>query len=323
MEDNDAWKEITVENVKEAAKRLEGKATVTPVMTCTTLNKLAGRELFFKCELFQKVGAFKFRGACNAVFKLNAEEAKKGVITHSSGNHAQALALAATMRGIPSYIVMPTNAPKVKRQAVEGYGGKVVPCEPNQKAREETAELVTKETGGVFIHPYNNPDIIAGQGTIALELLNQVPDLDAIIVPIGGGGMISGVSIAAKGINPKIRVFAAEPKGADDAYQSMTQGKFVPQTNPQTVADGLKTSLGSITWPIVRHNVERVVTVSEEEIKAAMRLVFERMKIVIEPSAAVGVAVALSDEFKKIENLKKVGVVLCGGNIDLDTWKWD
>jgi len=271
--------------------------------------------------VYQKVGAFKFRGACNSVFALTEEEASKGVVTHSSGNHGQALALAAKMRGTPAYIVMHTNAPNIKKKAVEGYGGIIVPCEPNEQARVSTCEKIMKETGATLIHPYNNPFVIAGQGTIALELLEQVPDLDAIISPVGGGGMTSGICIAAKGLNPKIRIFAAEPKGADDAARSMAEGKLVPSVNPNTIADGLRTSLGTLTWPIIRDNVEKVITVSEDEIIAAMRIVFERMKIVIETSAAVGVAVALSEEFKMISGCKKVGIILCGGNVDLDNLK--
>jgi len=315
---------ITLEDVQEAVKRISAYAHKTPVMTSSTIDKLAGREVFFKCEIFQKMGAFKFRGACNAVMKLSEEVASRGVVTHSSGNHAQAVALAAQLRGIKSHIVIPKNAPLIKIQATEGYGAIVVPCEPTQEDREKTAVKVVEQTGGVLIHPYNNADVIAGQGTMALEILEQVQDLDAIVAPIGGGGMISGICIAAKAKNPKIRIFAAEPKGADDAFRSKENGKLTSNNNViNTVADGLRTNmLGSLTWPVVRDGVERVITVSEQEIIAAMRLVWERMKLLIEPSAAVGVAVVLSDEFKKITGIKRVAVVLCGGNIDLDTWKW-
>eukprot|EP01116_Phalansterium_solitarium_P024254 TRINITY_DN8835_c0_g1_i2.p1 TRINITY_DN8835_c0_g1~~TRINITY_DN8835_c0_g1_i2.p1 ORF type:complete len:322 (+),score=107.27 TRINITY_DN8835_c0_g1_i2:49-1014(+) len=312
----------TYQTVLDARQITSKYCHLTPVFTSSTLDTKAGRHLHFKCENFQKVGAFKFRGASNVVFSLPEELAKKGVVTHSSGNHGQALALAAKMRGIPAYIVMPNNSPSVKKAAVEGYGATVILCEPNQQARESTCERIVKETGGTMVHPYNDPRVISGQGTLALELLEQVPNLDAIIVPVGGGGMVSGVCLAARGVKPGIRIFAAEPKGADDAARSMQAGEWVPQTNPNTVADGLKTSLGSITWPIIRDNVEKVFTVSEEEIIAAMRLVWERMKLVIEPSAAVGVAVALSDEFRQLPGLANVGVVICGGNIDLDKWKW-
>jgi len=306
--------------VRAAAERILGHAIVTPVHTSRTMNQRSGRELFFKCESFQRIGAFKFRGAMNAVAKLDERTAARGVVTHSSGNHAQALALAARIRGIDAHIVMPTNAPEVKRRAVIGYGGKVVPCEPNLASRESTAARVVAETGGTLIPPYDHPDVIAGQGTIALELFATHPDLDAVIVPIGGGGMISGIALAYRELNPRVRVIAAEPLGADDAKRSKEAGALVPQTDPHTIADGLRTSLGSLTWPVVRDVVHRVETVGEDEIVSAMRLVFERMKLVIEPSAAVGVAVALGARLRDDE--KRVGVVLCGGNVDLDALPW-
>lgn len=314
--------DITLRDVQDAHERIKQYINRTPIHTSSTMNKLAEKELFFKCELFQKIGAFKFRGACNAVMQLTEDLASKGVVTHSSGNHAQALALAAKMRGIKAHIVMPDNAPKVKREATEGYGARVVPCIPTLEARETTSAQIIQETGGTMIHPFDNPHIIAGQGTIALEILEEVENIDTIIVPIGGGGMISGICVAAKGLNPNIRIIAAEPKGADDAFRSKAEGKLVPSINPDTIADGLLTSMGELTWPIVKQHVESVITVSDDQIRAAMRLVFERMKLVIEPSAAVGVAVALSEEFKEIPNVKRVAIVLCGGNIDLDKWKW-
>lgn len=314
----------TLEDIREAASRIAPYAHRTPVMTCSTIDALAGRSLFFKCEIFQKVGAFKFRGACNAVIKLSEELAKRGVVTHSSGNHAQALALAARRRGIAAHIVMPKNSNAVKIRAVEGYGAKVYLCEPNQQSREGTAERIAQETGATLIPPYNHPDIIAGQGTAALELLEQQPDLDAIISPIGGGGLMSGTCIAAHGLKSSVRIFAAEPAGADDAARSMKTGVLQPQDKPNTIADGLLTAMGSMTWPIVRDHVERVITVSDQQIIAAMRLVWERMKIIIEPSAAVPVAVALSDEFNVLprENLQRVGIILSGGNVDLDRLPW-
>ena len=308
--------------IRAAAERIAGLAHRTPVATCATIDRLAGRQVFFKCEHLQKVGAFKFRGACNAVIKLSDEAAAQGVVTHSSGNHAQAVALAARMRGIAAHIVMPSDALAVKRRAVEGYGGRVIECEPTLAARDATAEAVIAETGATFIHPYDHPDIIAGQGTSALELLDQVPELDAIVVPVGGGGLISGICVAAKGIDPGIRIFAAEPLGADDAARSKAAGKLIPQTGPDTIADGLLTSLGELTWPIIRDHVERVVTVSEEEIVAAMRLAWERAKLLIEPSAAVAVAAVLSDTFRAIEGINRVGIVLSGGNVDLDRLPW-
>lgn len=291
-------------------------------MTCSTLDKLSGRELFFKCENFQKVGAFKFRGACNAVLRLPADVASRGVVTHSSGNHAQALALAASIRGIDAHVVMPHNAPTVKRRAVEHYGAKIYPCEPTLAARETLAAQVIQETGATLIPPYDHPDIIAGQGTMAIEFIEQAEGLDAIMAPVGGGGMISGISIAAKAIDSTMRVFAAEPAGADDAARSLAARRLIPQTSPDTVADGLLTSLGEWTWPIIRDHVEHVVTVTDEQILAAMRLVWERMKIIIEPSAAVAVAAVLCDEFRSLTGISRVGVVLSGGNVDLDRPIW-
>ncbi len=312
----------TIEDIRQAAKRIEPFAHRTPMLTCATLDELASRRLFLKCENLQKVGAFKFRGACNAVMKLTEAEARRGVVTHSSGNHAQALALAAKLRKIEAHIVMPKNSSAVKIRAVEGYGARVYLCEPNQAARESMAAEVVAKTGGTLIPPYNHPDVIAGQGTVVLEMLEDQPDLDAIIAPVGGGGLMSGVCIAARGVKPSIRVFAAEPLGADDAARSMKSGQRQPQGPTNTIADGLLTALGDLTWPIVRDHVERVVTVTDDEIIAAMRLVFERMKLVIEPSGATSVAAAHSDEFKSLDGLKNVGVVISGGNVDLDKLPW-
>ncbi len=303
--------------IREAAARIAPWAHRTPVFTCATLDRLAGRSLYFKCEHWQKVGAFKFRGACNAVMKMPAETAARGVVTHSSGNHAQALALAARLRGIPAHIVMPRNASAVKRRAVEDYGGHVIECEPNLLARQETADQVLAETGAALIHAYDNPDIIAGQGTAALELLEQVPDLEAVVAPVGGGGLLCGIALAVRELNPAIRVFAGEPAGADDAARSKAANKLIPQTNPRTIADGLLTSLGELTWPIVRDLVEAVVTVQEEEIVEAMRLLWERAKLPVEPSAAVAVAAVLSPQFRTLDGLRKIGIVLSGGNVDL------
>ncbi|HEY7314388.1 MAG TPA: pyridoxal-phosphate dependent enzyme [Gemmataceae bacterium] len=309
-------------DIYAAARRIAAYAHRTAVATCTTLDRLAGRSLFFKCEHLQKAGAFKFRGACNAVMRLTPEVAARGVVTHSSGNHAGALALAAKLRGIPAHIVMPRNASPVKRRAVEEYGGRVVECEPTLAARETTAAAVLAETGATLIPPYNHPDVIAGQGTAALELLEQVPGLDALIAPVGGGGLLAGVTIAAKAIAPAVRVFAAEPAGADDAARSKAAGTLIPQTAPRTIADGLLTSLGDLTWPVLRDEVERVVTVTEEEIVRAIRLAWERAKLLIEPSAAVAVAVAMTPEFRALDGLHRVGVVLSGGNVNLDALPW-
>ena len=308
--------------VRAAAARLAPWIHKTPVATCATLDRLAGRSLFFKCENLQKTGAFKFRGASNAVLKLPAEVAAAGVVTHSSGNHAQALALAAKLRGIPAHIVMPRTAAAVKRRAVLEYGARIIDCEPNQAAREATAAAVLAETGGTLIHPYNNPDIIAGQGTVALELCEQVPGLDAVVAPVGGGGLVAGIGVTLRELAPAMRFFAAEPNGADDAARSKAAGTLILQTSPNTIADGLLTSLGELTWPIVRDRVERVLTVSEDEIVVAMRFLWERAKFLIEPSSAVVLAAVLSDAFRNLPGLKRVGIVLSGGNADLDQLPW-
>ena len=308
--------------VRAAADRVRGIVHRTPVMTSETLDRLGGRQLYFKCENLQKVGAFKYRGATNAVLRLSDSEAARGVVTHSSGNHAQALALAARVRGVPAYIVMPRTAPAVKKAAVEGYGGQITLCEPNLADREKTANALVERTGATLIPPFDHPDVIAGQGTAALELLEDVPDLDAIITPVGGGGLLSGCCVAARGVKPGIRVFGAEPLGADDAARSKAAGEWQPQTAPNTIADGLLTSTGQLTWPIIRDLVEAVFTVTDDEIRSAMRLVWERMKLIVEPSGAVGAAVALTDAFKSLSGVKKVGIVFSGGNVSLDKLYW-
>jgi threonine dehydratase len=302
------------EDIKSAHKRIENLINKTPVFTSSTLNKIFSNELFFKCENFQKVGAFKYRGASNAVSLLTNDEAKNGVATHSSGNHAAALALAATKKGIKSYIVMPDNSPGIKKKAVEGYGAEIFFCEPTLKAREETLNKVVEKTGATFIHPYNNVNVIAGQGTCALEFLNEISDLDFILAPLGGGGLLSGTLISSKAINPKIKVIGCEPKGADDAYRSFKAGKFLPSENPKSIADGLLTSLGSITYEIVMKNVFDILTVSEENIIKAMKLIWERMKIIVEPSSAVPLSCLIENELN-IRN-KKIGLIISGGNVD-------
>jgi threonine dehydratase len=312
----------TLADVRAAAERIRPFVLRTPIHTSDTLDRLSGRSLFFKCETFQKTGSFKYRGATNAVQKLDPDTAARGVVTHSSGNHAQALALAARVRGIPAHIVMPHTAPAVKKEAVIGYGGRVVECEPTPAARQQMADKVAAETGAVLIPPFDHPDVIAGQGTGALELFEDVSDLDAVVVPVGGGGMLSGYCVALAELNPKLRVFGAEPKNADDAARSMATGERQPALPPNSIADGLLTNLGDLTWPIVRQHVERIYTVSEDQIRSAMRLVWERMKLVIEPSAGVGVAVVLSEEFKSMKGCERVGVVLCGGNVSLDKLYW-
>jgi threonine dehydratase/serine racemase len=311
-----------LDDVRAAAERIAPHIRRTRIMTCRTLDRFAGRELFFKCEPFQRTGSFKFRGACNAVLKLSDEEAARGVLTHSSGNYAQALALAATLRGATAHIVMPRTAPPVKKRAVEGYGGIVHECEPTLVARETLAARIAEQTGAVLIPSYDHPDVIAGQGTATLELLDQVSDLDAVIAPIGGGGLMAGTCIAAKGLKPDIRVFAAEPAGADDAARSMAAGELLGQTNPDTICDGLLTSLGRHTWPIVRDHVEHIYTATDPRIVEAMRLVWQRMKIIIEPSSAVAMAVILSDEFKALPGLQRIGVILSGGNVSLRRLVW-
>lgn len=308
--------------VRAARERIRPHVHVTPVMTSATLDRRSGRRLFFKCENLQKGGAFKARGATNAVLSLDDAQAARGVVTHSSGNHAQALAIAAKIRGVPAYIVMPKDAPRPKRAAVEGYGATVHLCEPTLKAREETAARVVQETGGVLVPPYDHPDVIAGQGTIALELLEQIEDLDAVIAPVGGGGMITGLALALRELAPRVRVFAAEPSGADDALRSKASGERVLSHEPHTIADGLKTTLGALTWPVVRDLVEEVLVVEDVATIAAMRLVFERMKLVIEPSSAVPVAAVLTQRFRALEGLERVAVVLSGGNVDLDALPW-
>ncbi len=306
--------EPTLYDIRQASARIRPHAHWTPVVRCQMLDEMTGVNLFFKCENLQKVGAFKFRGACNAVLSLSEKEASHGVATHSSGNHAQALALAARMRGIHATIVMPTNAPEVKRAAVAGYGGEIVLCEPTLQAREETLAGVVGRSGAMVIHPYNNYDVISGQGTAALELLEELPALDAILVPVGGGGLLSGTLIAAKGISPKIKILAIEPEGADDAYRSWKAGEIIPMVGPKTVADGLLTSLGDKTFPIIQRLVDEIVTVSDEAILKAMKLIWERAKLVVEPSGAVPLGALLEGKVNLVG--KKAGVILSGGNVD-------
>jgi len=310
----------TLADVREAAARIKPFAHRTPVLTCASLDAMVGASLFFKCENFQKVGAFKFRGACNAVFSLQDREARRGVATHSSGNHAAALSLAARLRGIPAHVVMPRTSRAVKRAAVAGYGGRIVLCEPTLVAREATLVDVVAGTGAAVVHPYNDARVIAGQGTAALELLEDVPGLDVVMTPVGGGGLLSGTAISVTALSPATRVVAAEPKGADDAFRSLQEGRIVPSVDPQTICDGLLTSLGTLTFAIIRARVERIVTVSDASTIAAMRHVWERMKIVIEPSAAVTLGAMLEGTLP-VSGLR-VGVILSGGNVDLSALPW-
>jgi len=310
----------TIVEIREAAERIKPYVHRTPVLTSSALDRMSGARLHFKCENFQKAGAFKARGATNAVFSLSDEEAARGVATHSSGNYAAALALAARWRGIAAHVVMPENAPEVKRRAVAGYGATIYLCEPTLVAREAAlAELVAR-TGAIFLHSYNDYRVIAGQGTAALELCEDMPDLDVILAPVGGGGLISGTALAVRGISPGTRVIAAEPAGADDAFRSLQAGRIIPSVAPRTIADGLLTSLGDLTFPIIRDYVAQIVTVSETEIIAAMRHIWERMKIIVEPSAAVPLAAALSGRVDLAG--QRVGIILSGGNVDLDRLHW-
>ena len=312
-----------LEAIRTAHRRIAPHIHRTPVMTSASLDALAGARLYFKCENLQKTGSFKIRGATNAVFSLRAEEAARGVVTHSSGNHAAAVALAAHRRGIRAWIVMPSNAPEVKRRAVEAYGGEITFCEPSLGAREAAAAEIVRRTGAVLIHPFDDDRVIAGQATAAVEFLEDEPDLDFILAPVSGGGLLSGTAIAAKSLRMAIRVIGCEPKNADDAYRSLAAGRLEPALSPNTIADGLRASLAERTFAILRQHVEQIVLVAEEEIIAAMRLVWERMKLVIEPSAAVAAAplFAPSRGHGLAHRLpfegKKVGVILSGGNLDL------
>jgi threonine dehydratase len=305
----------TINEIRDARVRIRDIAHITPVLTSDTLDRLSGASLFFKCENLQKGGAFKFRGATNTVAQLSDEDAARGVATHSSGNHAQALAIAARERGIPAFIVMPKSAPAVKRAAVLGYGAEVIPCESTQVAREAMLNKVVARTGATFIHPYDDPRVVAGQGTAALELMDQAPELDLIITPIGGGGLISGTTIAVHATQPNTEVVAGEPFGADEAYRSLKSGQRLPSIEPKTIADGLLTGIGAIGFHVLTSHGIRIVRVTDEQIVDAMRLVWERMKLIIEPSAAVPLAAALGAEME-IQG-KRVGIIFSGGNVDL------
>ncbi|KAK9020923.1 hypothetical protein V6N11_010935 [Hibiscus sabdariffa] len=321
MEVNKEKYAADLSSIKEAHARISSFIHKTPVMTSESLDAISGRRLFFKCECFQKGGAFKFRGACNAIFSLDDQQAAKGVVTHSSGNHAAALALAAKLRGITAYVVIPKNAPECKVQNVLRYGGQIIWSEAPVQSREEIATKVLQETGAAFIHPYDDGRIISGQGTISLELLEQAPLIDTIIVPISGGGLMSGVALAAKSINPAIRILAAEPKGANDAAQSKAAGRIVTLPETNTVADGLRAFLGELTWPVVRDLVDDIITVDDMEIIDAMRLCYEILKVAVEPSGAIGLAAVLSDSFRSNpawKDCNRIGIILSGGNLDLE-----
>ncbi len=306
----------TIDEIRQASARIAPYIHRTPVLTCRTIDAMVGAELFFKCDNLQKCGAFKIRGATNAVFSLSDNDAARGVVTHSSGNHAAALSLAGQWRGIAVHVVMPTNSPKVKQAAVRSYGGNITFCEPTIEARQSTAEQIIAQTGATMIHPYDDERIIAGQGTAALELLEDYPDLDVILLPVGGGGLLSGTLIAAKAVRPGIRVIAVEPARVDDAYRSWKSGRIESNERLDTIADGLRTNLGEKTFPIIRQLVDDIVRVEEHEIASALRLVLGRMKIVIEPSSAVPLAALLSGRLDLAG--QRVGIHLGGGNVDLD-----
>jgi threonine dehydratase len=304
----------------DAAERIKPFIHRTPVMSSAGINKLLGTEIIFKCENLQKAGAFKSRGACNAVFSLDTEQMSKGVGTHSSGNHAQALSRAASLRNIDAYIVMPETSPQVKVNGVRGYGGRITFCKPTLKAREDALKEIINSTGALEIHPYNDYRIIAGQATAALELIEEAGEPDIIMVPVGGGGLLSGTALITKYISRNSMVIAAEPEMANDAFRSFHEGRFIPSENPKTIADGLLTSLGSLTFPIITEYVDDIVTVSEEGIISAMRLIWERMKILIEPSSAVPLAAIMENKLDVKD--KRIGIILSGGNIDLDRLPW-
>ncbi|MBX9618888.1 MAG: pyridoxal-phosphate dependent enzyme [Hyphomicrobiales bacterium] len=310
----------TFDDVLAAHDRIKPHIHLTPVLTSRMLNELTGAELFFKCENLQKAGAFKARGASNAVFSLTDAQAAKGVATHSSGNHGTCLSYAAGRRGIPCTVVMPRTAPQAKKDAVKGYGGRVVECEPSTTSREAVFAEVVKETGAEFVHPYNDHRVIAGQATCSKELIEQVSGLDAVVAPIGGGGMVSGTCLTLSKLAPQVKIYAAEPEQADDAYRSFKAGHIIADDAPNTIADGLKVPLKELTWHFVRNHVTDILTASEDEIIEAMKLTWKRMKIVMEPSCAVPLATIIKN--KHVFAGKRVGVIITGGNVDLDKLPW-
>ena len=316
----DASSGLTWSLVQEARERIAGKVDVTPVLTSSTLDAEAGAQLHFKCENFQKSGSFKARGATNAVFALSPELARRGVATHSSGNHAAALSRAARVRGVPAYIVMPDNSPQAKRAAVARYGGEITYCQATLAARESAARELVAATGATLIHPYDDLAVMAGQGTAVVELLTQVPELEVILCPVGGGGLLSGTAVAAKSLKPSVRVIGVEPTGADDAARSFRAGRILPIVKPDTIADGLRASLGERPFAVIRRLVDDVTTVSDELIVRAMRRIWEVMKIVVEPSGAVPYAALLSAGTELRD--RRIGLILSGGNLDLERLPW-
>lgn len=313
-------KKLTISDLREAQENIASTIERTPVLRNKEFDERSRGEVFFKCENFQRTGSFKLRGSCNAVFNLSIEDLARGIATHSSGNHGQALALAAKIKGVPAHIVMPRNALQVKKRSVKGYGAQITLCEPSNEARKSTLHRVISKTGATFVHPYDNPDIIAGQGTAAMELLETQPDLDLILVPVGGGGLLSGTAIATKSINPRIKVIGCEPAMADEAFRSFQSGKLEPEDSTTTIADGLRATLSKLTFGYIREYVDAIVTVSEQQIIDVMHSVWEQLKLVVEPSAAVPVAAILYDKIDL--RGKKTGVILSGGNVDLDRLPW-
>lgn len=301
--------------VLTAAARIAPHVHPTPVLRARTLDAMAGCSLHFKCENLQRSGSFKFRGACNAVFSLTDAEAGRGIVTQSSGNHGAAMALACRERGIPATVVVPRGASRVKLAAMEAYGARIVPCEPTQASRDEVTKRVLEETGAILVHPFNDPRVIAGQGTAALELLRHSPDIDTVVVPVSGGGLLSGTALAAHGVDPAIQVYGAEPAGARDAHDSLKQGERVTGRVPDTVCDGLRAELGTLTFPLIREHVRDILLVEDTQTVDAMLLLWERMKLLIEPSAAVALAAVLANPERFAG--RKVGIILSGGNIDL------
>ncbi|MGQ4273791.1 beta-hydroxyaspartate dehydratase BhcB [Terrihabitans sp. B22-R8] len=311
----------TLEDMLTARQRIEPHIHRTPVLTSRMLNELTGAELFFKCENLQKAGAFKARGASNAVFGLSDEQAARGVATHSSGNHGTCLAYAAGRRGVPCTVVMPRTAPQAKKDAVQGYGARVVECEPSTSSREAVFAEVVAETGAEFVHPYNDPRVIAGQATCSAEMIEQIEGLDAVIAPIGGGGMVSGTCLTLSQLAPQVKIYAAEPEQADDAMRSFKAGHIIADDAPDTIADGLKVPLKDLTWHFVQNHVTDIQTASEQEIVDAMKLIWKRLKIVMEPSSAVPLAAILKN--RETYAGKRVGVIITGGNVDLDKLPWN
>jgi len=311
----------SLSDIKRAHQRISKYIIQTPILTSQSIDDICGAQIFFKCENFQKTGSFKMRGATNAIMSIRPEERIHGFATHSSGNHAQAVAYAARMAGVKAYIVMPNNAPLVKKKAVESYGGEIIFCEPTEQARVQTCNEVIARTKAIFIPPFEHRDIIAGQATAAKELIEEAPELDIVMTPVGGGGLAAGTALAVNYLTPNSQVILGEPKNADDAYQSFKSGKIIPVNTPNTIADGLKTTVGGLNFEIIQLHVNDIVTVTEEEIITAMRLIWERIKIVIEPSCAVPFAVVLKDKARFAG--KKVGIILTGGNVDLGNLPFD